>query len=82
MSDNDDFMCEDEEDYGLVSYNIENNNFVSLLTKIGEFVFIIISKFCISAALLILHFICRNTRKIVTRNRMLIWKINTTIAKH
>lgn len=47
MSDNDDFMCEDEEDYGLVSINIENMDFLSFLCKVSEFVFIIISIFAL-----------------------------------
>lgn len=42
MSDNDDFMCEDEEDYGLVCSNINKYDFASFLCKICEFVFIII----------------------------------------
>lgn len=42
MSDNDDFMCEDEEDYGLVCSNFDNNDFASFLCKMIEFVFIII----------------------------------------
>lgn len=47
MSDNDDFMCEDEEDYGLVSTNIENMDFLSFFANISEFVFIIISIFAL-----------------------------------
>ena len=32
MSDNDDFMCEDEEDYGLVRNNLENNDITIIFT--------------------------------------------------
>lgn len=62
FEENDDFMCDDEEDYGLVRKLLENPMPVYYLTH--------------------RTFFHRNIQKIAILSRMLILKINTTIAKH
>lgn len=70
MSDvDDDFMCEDEEDYGLVSGTVD---------------FEPQHRFFIVSAFFLIVFVCalfRNTQKTATLSQMSILKINTTTAK-
>lgn len=86
MSDiDDDFMCEDEEDYGLVRvlqktlyYREEENDFPSGRLWVNECLcdyFYLMGLVCCGGG------VCRNTPRIATRNRMLILRISTTTVR-
>lgn len=71
MSDvDDDFMCEDEEDYGLVSETAEINQQRNFFTISAFFIVFVLRNFFI-----------RNIQKTATLSQMWTSKINTTTAK-
>lgn len=73
FEENDDFMCDDEEDYGLVRTKFQCQWFT--LCRFPYFYRLIWwLKINIDNN--------RNIRKIVIRNRTLTWRINITIVKH